>query len=212
MGCEGRCSSPGRTRRQAVERGRRWHTGLRRRRQAGAAEGRTSTRPRSTLARTDSDTSTNNNSLGGGGGLNTGFVGTDNISMDGSAVLGADDGRGSCGSILGGSSRVLDRGNAQGGGVTSVGAGDDGGGLPAGGSNGTRGADGGDSVVGLNGGFPGAHSGRPSGKLVGGLMGSLSGSVPAARVRGAVLGTGGRAMARGFDALGVGILGGMGDG
>jgi hypothetical protein len=121
--------------------------------------------------------------------------------MDGSAVLGADDGRGSCGSILGGSSGVLDRGNAQGGGVTGVGAGDDGGGLPAGGSNGTRGADGGDSVVGLNGGFLGAHSGRPSGKLVG-----------AARVCGAVLGTSGRAMARGFDALGVGILGGMGDG
>jgi hypothetical protein len=172
-------------------------------------------RPRSTLARTDSGPSTDDNSLGGGGGLNTVFLGTgdncNNISMDGSVVLDADDGRGSCDSVLGGGYGVLDRGSAQGGCITDVGVGDDGGDLPARGSNGARGADGNDSVVELNGGFLGAHSGRPPRKLVGGLLGSLSGSNPTARVRGAVQGTSGRTMARGFDALGVGILGGMGD-
>jgi hypothetical protein len=42
--------------------------------------------------------------------------------------------------------------------------------------------------------------------------GGTGGCSPNARVCGDVLSAGSRAMARGFDALGVGILGGMGDG
>jgi hypothetical protein len=54
-----------------------------------------------------------------------------------------------------------------------------------------------------------AHRWRPPVPLSDNGAGSSS---PDARVRGAVLGVGGCAMARGFDALGVGALGGMGDG
>jgi hypothetical protein len=62
------------------------------------------------------------------------------------------------------------------GGVTNVGVGDGGGRRPGGNSNGARGTDSSNNVVGLNGGFLGMHSGRPPGKFTGSLLGSLSGS------------------------------------
>jgi hypothetical protein len=59
-----------------------------------------------TLTHTDSRPSTHDDSLGGRGGLNAGFLSTDdicsNISVDGGTVLGADNGRGSGDSVLGG--------------------------------------------------------------------------------------------------------------
>jgi hypothetical protein len=64
----------------------------------------------------------------------------------------------------------------MGGGVTDVGTSDGGGRRPGGGSNGARGVDGGENIVGPNGGFLGAHNGKPLGKLTGSLLGSLSGN------------------------------------
>jgi hypothetical protein len=93
-------------------------------------------RPCSTLARTDSGSTTHNDSLGGGGGLNTGFLGTDdvcsNISVDSGTVLEADEGRGSCNSVLGGGYRVIDGHSAlgTGGGIPSGGVSKGGGDLP----------------------------------------------------------------------------------
>jgi hypothetical protein len=103
--------------------------------------------------------------------------------MDSGAVLGVDDGRGSCDSILCGGYKVLDRGSAQGGGITGLGAGDDGGDLPVGGSSGAPGADGDDNVVGLNGGFLGTHNssvrgGEQCGLGEGGSSGCRGGRAP----------------------------------